>query len=170
MSTHILEITFAPVDTLYFRGSRPHSAAGASALPSEFPAPVATIAGTVRTRLGDALGIDWNALQGNPSSVSGSQAVAAELIGSADDTGLLEFSAPCIVRNGERLYRAPAVLMRSENDLVRLKAGPPVRCDLGYVRLPVLPDGVVAARPLDNTWLTEKGMKTFSGRSEARQQ
>lgn len=161
MSKVTLEVSFAPIDTLYFRGSRPHSAAGASALPSDFPAPVATIVGTVRTRLGDALGVDWREWQTNLSEKPAAHAAIAELIGSAEDTGLLEFSAPTLVREGVRLFRTPAVLLRSENALVRLQPGEPVRCDLGHVRLPSLPAGVVAARPLENTWLTMQGMKTF---------
>ena len=158
MSQVTLEISFMPVDTLYFKGSRPHAAAGASALQSEFPPPVSTVVGAVRTRLGDALEVDWKNLK---AARDHEGLDIAKLIGTANDTGLLDFAAPYIVKQGVRLYPVPAVLLRNEQHLIRLKPGRPVVCDLGRVQLPELPEGVVAAKPLDKAWLTEQGLQAF---------
>lgn len=154
-----LEIGFTPVDSLYFKGSRPHAAAGASSLPSDFPPAAATFTGALRTRLGDALQADWNAM--TATAPDGQPLDLTTLLGDATHTGLLDFSSPYLVKNGKRLYPAPAVVLRDNHNLVKLRPGAPVRCDLGRVRLPELPAGTVAAKPLENTWMTERGMQAF---------
>ena len=162
-----LEIRFDAIDTLYFRGSRPHSAAGASALESDFPPPSSTFTGALRTRLGDAIDIDWSDLTeagGNTTSQSGQQFAGVDvgqLIGDADNTGLLQFSEPYLVKDGERLYPVPAALLKSESGLVCLQAGEPVRCDLGLVCLPQLPAGTQLAAPLHDHWITVAGLQQF---------
>lgn len=165
MSTVQLEIFFQAVDTFYFKGSRPHSAAGASSLPSDFPPAASTLSGTVRTRLGDALGVDWKALKDSDGKAVGQEFAGidvAALIGSAADTGLLEFGEVRLHKAGKRLYPAPAVILKTpENKLVRLQIGDAVQCDLGNVRLPQLPEGMAGAKPLDDCWLTQAGFNTF---------
>ena len=164
---HVLEIRFTAIDTLYFRGSRPHSAAGASALQSEFPPSVATFIGAVRTRLGDAIGLQWSELREEKGEVysQSNQTFAgldaASLIGGSENTGMLAFSEPFIVKQGKRLYSAPAALLATQEGCLRLHLGEPVETDLGKVRLPELPAGVATAKPLEDTWLTHAGMQRF---------
>lgn len=159
--TTTLNIRFRAVDTLYFRGSRPHSAAGASALTSEFPPQISTFTGAVRTRLGDAFGIDWKAYANEQPQTSPLlvDTDITELLGKAEDTGLLAFSQPKIYWNEEPLFPVPAVLLQQDNTLVRLRLGSAVRTDLGNVRLPELPEKVTNAKPLEGCWVTEKGLK-----------
>lgn len=164
MSQMTLEVAFSAVDSLYFRGSRPHAAAGASALASEFPPPPSTFSGTLRTRLGDALGLDWSALKEGVYTQSGPVLDGVDLkrlMGSADDTGLLEFGAPVLRKAGQRLFPVPAVVLKNDQGLLRMLVGDAVETDLGYVHLPMLPEGVQNAKPLDDCWLTEKGMQQF---------
>ena len=49
-----LQCSLAPLDTWFFRESRPHGSVGASELGSVFPPPVRTLAGALRTCIGDA--------------------------------------------------------------------------------------------------------------------
>src|SRR5690554_6339646 len=166
MSEVQVEVFFSAVDSLYFRGSRPHSAAGASTLSSEFPPSVSTLSGTLRTRLGDALNVRWHEITELSGKASSSQEYAginlAELIGSSQDTGMLGFSEPRLYKNAQRLYPVPAVLLQdSTGKIVRMELGNTVKCDLGNVRLPKLPKGVVHAKPIENSWLTEAGLKLF---------
>lgn len=160
-----IEIFFQAVDTLYFKGSRPHSAAGASSLPSDFPPSASTLSGAVRTRLGDALQVDWQALRVVDGGKSGQEFAGvdiADLIGSSSDTGLLEFGEVRLYKKGQRLYPMPAVILKTpKNKLVRLAMGDAVQCDLGKVRLPQLPEGMAGSKPLENCWLTEKGFNAF---------
>lgn len=161
MNRMTLEVTFTAVDSLYFRGTRPYAAAAGASI---FPPSPGTFAGAVRARLGDALGLDWNAFNRGICRHSRSLPDGldpAELMGTADDTGLLEFGAPVIRKGGEPLYPMPSVLLRSDRGLVKMELGPAVRTDLGYIRLPVLPEGGSGARPLDNCWLTAAGMQQF---------
>lgn len=165
MSRVQVEVFFSAVDTLYFRGSRPHSAAGASTLPSDFPPSASTLSGTVRTRLGDALGVDWQALKrsdGEPSGQLFQGIDVAELLGSSADTGLLDFAEVRLYQNKQRLYPVPAVILKTqEGELVRLAVGDAVKTDLGYVHLPQLPQNAAGAKPLEGSWLTEKGLNAF---------
>ena len=44
---------FTPLDTWFFRESRPHGSIGSSELGSVFPPPVRTLLGALRTLIGD---------------------------------------------------------------------------------------------------------------------
>lgn len=156
-----LEIRLNPVDSLYFRGSRPHSAAGATALKSEFPPAESSVVGALRTRLGEAVRIDWKLFAQDPNSQQISGLNANELIGTASDTGLLDFSNTFIVKNNQRLYPVPAVLLEAPEGLVKLELGELVHCDLGKVRLPQLPENIAHAKPIENSWITQEGLAKF---------
>lgn len=164
MSRSQLNIFFAAHDSLFFRGSRPHSAAGGSSLSSEFPPAVSTLSGSLRTRLGDALGVCWKSFRKGRQQVQlGNETLdLEELIGSGDQTGLLQFGELKLYKNGKRLFPMPAILLQDNNtNLVKMELGDPVRCDLGNVRLGQLPKGVINAKPLENAWLTQAGFETF---------
>lgn len=161
-----IEVFFSAVDSFYFRGSRPHSAAGASRLASDFPPAVSTLVGSIRTRLGDALQVDWSRLTEKSGQAHSDQRFegldVGQLIGSSQDTGELNFGAPVLYKGAQRLYPVPAVLLQtSEEQLTRLVLGDAVRCDLGHVRLAQLPTGVANAKPIENAWLTEEGLQRF---------
>lgn len=148
---------FEALDTCFFRESRPHGAVGASELASLFPPPARTVAGAVRTYLGEAQGVDW---QRFPQAYPELQA----LIGLGDDLGALDLRGPFLMHNGERLYPAPLHVLAkqqpgskpgdpAQHDYVFLRPGAPVDCDLGCVRLPEPVKSMPGAKPLERVWL-----------------
>jgi CRISPR-associated protein Cmr3 len=140
---------FEPLDTLFFREARPHGSAGGSELASLFPPPARTVAGAVRTFIGDSQNIDWAEFN--------KEHPLSRQIGYGDDLGPLRFSGPWLSRGGRRLYPAPLFLLAAgeanHRNVVRLRIGGAVECDLGKVHLPELPPGNAGAKPLDSAWL-----------------
>ncbi len=51
---------FEPLDTWFFRESRPFGTVGGSELTSLFPPPARTVAGAIRTLIGENANINWN--------------------------------------------------------------------------------------------------------------
>jgi len=141
-------------DTWFFRESRPHDAAGASELSSLFPPPIRTLAGALRTYMGDAMGINWKTMQCNDSDFD-----FEKCLGNAEHLGELKLTGPWVNYNGQRLYPAPAYLMQKEQDIKRLVIGQAVRCDLGTVRLPQMSEGCVGYKNLEQQWITGSGMR-----------
>lgn len=163
MSMIALNVFFAAHDSLFFRGSRPHAAAGSSSLPSEFPPAASTLSGSLRTRMGDALGACWHSFSQGQCRVEldGEVINLEQLIGDGERSGQLHFKEVKLYKAGERLYPAPAILLEtSEGKLVRMDLGNAVHCDLGNVRLGQLPAGI-HAKPLENAWLTQAGYERF---------
>jgi CRISPR-associated protein Cmr3 len=173
MSTTTLHIRFTPVDTWFFREARPHDSVGSSRLQSQFPPPASSLMGTLRTRLGEVLGINWIEHAGKDEERGRSLQEFAglnlsDLLGHSDDTGLLEFGAVEVWKGGERLLPVPAYLLKpgassSTDHLLALQPGSPVVCDLSQrdsdtgrlvaVVMPELPKGAEGSKPLDNHWL-----------------
>lgn len=156
---------FEPLDTWFFREARPHGSVGNSELGSQFPPPVRTLLGALRTTIGDAWfarhGGDWRGLADNPELQA--------LIGLGDDLGPLRASGPFLCLDGQRLYPAPANLMvqteggRSYYFLLGL-GDDVVHCDLGRVRLPAFPKQVPGVASLKGSkpasgWLTQDAMQ-----------
>ncbi|WP_020559173.1 type III-B CRISPR module-associated Cmr3 family protein [Thiofilum flexile] len=152
-----VRLVFQATDTLFFRESRPMESMGE--LQSVFPPSVRTLAGAVRSLIGEQQNIDWQAFH---------IAKGNELIGYGDDLGKLKFQGAWLSYNGERLYPAPLLLMQKENqqkdqkepELLRLTlAKKGIWCDLGKnARLPELPANAAGSKPLENTWLTQAGL------------
>lgn len=148
-----LTLQLHPHDTWFFRESRPHDAVGASELSSLFPPPIRTLAGALRTFLGECIGIDWQTLTTPLADFDFQQA-----LGNAHDLGQLQLNGSWICYKGQRLYPAPHYLMQKDKDLQKLIIGKAVRCDLGTVRLPAMPDGHKGYKNLEQRWLTAGGM------------
>jgi len=144
-------LVFNATDTLFFRESRPMESMGE--LQSVFPPSAQTLAGAIRTFIGDSRGVDWNSF--------GEDHELTQIIGFGDDLGALDFQGAWLADNGERLYPAPLVLMKKEENLHRLTLSDKgIWCDLGKkVRLPELPEAAIGSKPLENTWLTASGLK-----------
>lgn len=156
-------IRLEPQDTVFFRESRPMEAQGVKPLGGRFPPPARTVAGAVRTLIGQALDVDWSRYQKDRNRTD--LADIDRLIGLPDDAppGPLRLTGPFPTLDGERVYPVPLHLLRAKSkggdnaafDYGWLKPGPAVRCDLGKVQLPVLDtrkrlDG---AEPLEACWV-----------------
>ncbi|MBL3529332.1 MAG: type III-B CRISPR module-associated protein Cmr3 [gamma proteobacterium endosymbiont of Lamellibrachia anaximandri] len=151
-------LRFEPIDTWFFRESRPHATVGGNELQSLFPPPIQTLAGAVRTSIGDAMGVNWDLFkQGNAPEVQA-------LIGQGKDLGQLAFRGPWPTLEKERLYPWPANLLQGivEGDtkpsLGRLAIGGVVNCHLGRVRLPVLDDKSRGRTSNEKGWITPAAM------------
>lgn len=154
--THKTTWQFSALDTWFFRESRPHDSAGGSQLSSLFPPPARTIAGAIRTFVGESNHIDWQAFKDNK------QHPMRQTIGYADDMGSIQLSGPWLTDNGQRLYPVPAYLMSTtsngQTQYFHLRLGTAVTCDIGHVRLPELAKEQRNAKSLDNTYLTQTGL------------
>ena len=149
---------FHALDTWFFRESRPHDAVGASELSSLFPPPVRTLIGAVRSFLGEQIGIDWRAFNTNQEQSSPIEGLDfKQAVGGADGLGQLSVQGPWVCYDGQRLYPAPFYLMQKDKALALLQIGDSVHCDLGSVRLPELPKGLVGYKNVEQAWITRSG-------------
>lgn len=158
---------FDAVDTWFFRESRPMESIGGAELKSVFPPPARTVMGAIRTAIGEAQGVSWHNYPREPEH----QALHT-LIGDGDHLGRLSFQGPWLLKEGQRLYPAPLLLLKSGDQFTHLTpASQATMCDLGKVQLPTKhnPD-LQGAKPLENAWLTEAGLQAVlkGGHPEAK--
>ena len=156
---------FEPLDTWFFRESRPHGSVGSSELGSVFPPPVRTLLGSLRTLIGDA----WHARHGTDWRQLEQLDALKAIIGHADDLGSLSVTGPFLSLHGQRLYPAPSNLMSKEENQIKhyflLDLGSPVTCDLGTVYLPSISaqvpalSSLVGSKPVERCWLTQSGLQ-----------
>ena len=148
---------FEALDTLFFKESRPIDSVGAAQLASQFPPPVRTLVGAIRTAIGDQLGGDW---QGYKQACLGNQLhPLKEAIGTPDSLGPLSFGGPWLAINGERLYPMPLIVLRGEGGMARLQPGNIVQTDLGQVCLPEMQPALAGAKPLDGAFVNAAGVQ-----------
>ena len=152
-----LTLRFEPVDTWFFRESRPFNAVGASEVSSVFPPPIRTLVGALRTRIGNRHGCDWSAF------ATDTDHPVRALIGGPEDLGPLLFEGPWLERGNEVLYPVPHFLIGKGKALTRqfgrLGVDAATLTDLGNVRLPRMPTNLGAGyTALGETWLTANGM------------
>ncbi len=158
------------IDTLFFRESRPMEAPGSSELNSVFPPPARTLAGAIRSHIGETQGVDWQAFNKDESHELRS------IIGYGDDLADIQLKGTWVHYKGQRLYPAPLTLLGFSDDKQDLdkitetqvlEIGKPYECDLGKnVRLAQLPinssnqknsESTSRPSPLQNYWLTADG-------------
>ncbi|MBN1192719.1 MAG: hypothetical protein JXA36_03370 [Coriobacteriia bacterium] len=151
-------VRICPNDTWHFTASRAHDDGGVG-VGSMFPPGAWTVAGAVRTAIGDHLGVEWGALARGDGRRHrlGDRLDLLDVIGVGDDLGQLRFSGPWVGSTRGRLFRAPSMLVEtSGRELARLRVGHPIECDLGRVALPVSPESGITT--LHDHWLTASGM------------
>ena len=158
---------FTALDTWFFRESRPHDSAGGSQLNSLFPPPPRTLAGAIRTLVGDAFLHEElsNSEQGSWQSFTHDpDHPLRQIIGHGDQMANIQLSGPWLYYDEQQLFPVPAFLMKEtdgkDTHFSHLSLGQPVACDLGCVRLPQFPSNVQGAKPIEDSWLTEAGFNT----------
>ena len=158
------EWRFSALDTLFFKESRPIEAVGGAQLQSVFPPSARTLIGAIRTAIGEAQQVDWNAYAREPEHP------LKAVMGDADSLGPLCFAGPFLVKDGKRLYPAPLALLHAKvvekaSNADRLTCLLPSKeataSDLGTVRLPKKRDPLLGAKPLENSWITAQGLTAF---------
>lgn len=146
-------LRYTPLDTWFFRESRPMDAIGGTELASIFPPSPRTLMGAMRTAIGDGAGVDWHEYAREP------QHPLRARIGHGDDYGPLTLAGPWLCKDGARLYPAPLFLlekgMGDGASMARLRIGQAVETHLGRVRLPELPTGLQGLKPLERAWLSQ---------------
>ncbi len=151
-------LRFTALDTLFFKEARPFEAIGGSELASIFPPPPRTVAGAIRTAIGDSLQADWEAFRTDANyTVAGVR--LRNLIGCNDDMGRLAIKGIWLSSNNERLYPAPLYLLRKDVEFSRLLIGKAEQTRLGLVRLPSIHADDRGFKPLDKAWITRAGLE-----------
>lgn len=165
---------FTAFDSWFFRESRPFDVIGGSELSSVFPPSPATMAGAVRSAIGDYLGVEWRNYPDNYPELQ-------DRIGDSKSLGQMAIKGIFLSRKNpdsdhwERLYPVPAHLVATyeppsaelptsyEKARIKklhfLQVGKPVRCDLGAkVCLAVAPKDIKDIKALESYWLTQTGL------------
>jgi len=174
---------FAPIDTWFFREARPYDSIGGTQLSSIFPPSARTVAGAVRTLIGENTEVDWNDFHQNENHHLRKE------IGDSKQLGQLKLVGPYLLNDNQRLYPVPLILLEAhvkkksevkkntntriklkskntstQKQFVRLHPGyKPVNCDLGHVYLPeitALKNKVIEnAKTIENVWLTAENLQ-----------
>jgi CRISPR-associated protein Cmr3 len=161
---------FTAFDSLFFRESRPFDTIGGSELSSIFPPSPATIAGAIRSAIGDVQpgGVVW-------ANYPGAYPALQQQIGDSESLGKMAIKGIYLSRQNkdtgawERLYPIPADLVASKTKAEIsqrhfLQVGKAVHCDLGEaVCMAVAPKDdkgvtIKGIKPLDGYWLTQTGL------------
>lgn len=152
-------LVFKATDTLFFRESRPMEAQGE--LQSVFPPPVRTLAGAVRTLIGNHMGVDWSLFNDKPTDPTCQN--LRKIIGFSENLGELSFQGAWLMHANQRLFPTPLHLMKRDSAEAFTKLcldKESIWCDLGKkVRLAKLEDKDRGAKALDNTWLSQAAMQ-----------
>lgn len=160
----MMRLQLTPLDTLFFRDGTPFAAdsSGPSDVGGLFPPHPASITGALRAALARSNG--WS------GSGRWSAALNQALGPGPDDLGLLSFTGPFLLQDGEPLFPVPLHLQGSTagggwQPRAPLQPGAPVVCDLGAaVRLPELPPQLQGAERAElksgeGWWLTRSGLE-----------
>ena len=162
-----ITLCFSAVDTLFFRETRPMESQGE--LQSVFPPSVRTLAGAVRSWIGESNNVSWHDFEkqnkAHEKDKNNPPHPLKSVIGYRDDLGALKFQGAWLNLDDERLYPTPLNLMKTKQDkLFFLKLDAPIKCDLGKnVRLAMFPSEsgkelYQGGKALENTWLTAAGL------------
>ncbi len=142
---------FEALDSFFFRGPAPFHAGegGQGGQQSLFPPAMNTIQGAIRYQL--AVGQGWQ---------PGEDRLWPGELGDNDDLGELLLRGPYLCKDSEVLFPAPLFLLnRGADRYSRLNLGKEVLTDIGRVRLPMMPQESVGAKPMEQHWLTGSAME-----------
>lgn len=155
---------FNALDSLFFREARPFDSIGGSELSSVFPPPTSTLAGAIRSAIGEFNDVDWQRYPLHYPELK-------QQLGDNKSLGGLSISGVFLSYldkedNRQRLYPVPANVVKAADDRLHfLQIGKAVCCDLGKnVQLAVPPKDeqgktIAGVKPLGNHWLTQTGFE-----------
>ncbi|MFH1097737.1 MAG: type III-B CRISPR module-associated protein Cmr3 [Candidatus Desantisbacteria bacterium] len=166
----IKTIRLTALDTLFFKEARPFETIGGSELTSVFPPPPRTVIGAIRSAIGETLGADWKAFNTEPDTYTiPNGRKLKDIIGYGDNNlGQLSINGIWLSKNSERLYPAPAFILRKMKDgamdgFDSLQIGDAKVTGLGKVRLSEMPklpkNSKMSYISAENIWLTSEGME-----------
>ncbi len=167
MTTHAI-VQFEPVDSWFFRESRPHGSVGANALNSIFPPPTRTLVGAIRSHIGACYFAShpqssWDDLD----KITPLKAVVgnAEKLGSLQPRGVFLQEQ----QDSQTTYFLPAptnICSKTEGDKTRYLAfeltSSLYETDIGKTYLVTLPEKTAQIndtrgfKPLENTWISTR--------------
>ncbi len=167
MTTHAI-VQFEPVDSWFFRESRPHGSVGANALNSVFPPPTRTLVGAIRSHIGACYFAShpqssWDDLD----KITPLKAV----VGNAKELGSLQPRGVFLQeqQDSQTTYFLPAptnICSKTEGDKTRYLAfeltSSLYETDIGKTYLVTLPEKTAQIndtrgfKPLENTWISTR--------------
>ncbi|BBO79931.1 hypothetical protein DSCO28_04970 [Desulfosarcina ovata subsp. sediminis] len=150
-----------PLDSWFFRESRPMESIGGSELGSVFPPPTRTLIGAIRTAIGNHHNVDWVSYETDPKFEK-----LRDQIGVDDDFKSIKVHGVWLSQkkgaNWKRLFPAPRNLVYTQkagkmSEVIRLQVGQARYCDLGQkVRMAVAPNGISGINGVENHWVNEE--------------
>lgn len=167
MTTYAI-VQFEPVDSWFFRESRPHGSVGANVLNSVFPPPTRTLIGAIRNHIGTCYFANhpqssWDDL----NKITPLKAV----VGNAKELGSLQPRGVFLQeqQDGQTTYFLPAptnICSKTEGDKTQYLAfeltSSLYETDIGKIYLVTLPektaqiDNTRGFKPLENTWISTR--------------
>ncbi len=158
-------LALAPLDTWFFRDSRPFTGGGLD-VSAVFPPFPPTVVGCARAAIARANG--WNGVGRWPAEFN-------DVLGDGpENLGALSFTGPFLLMDGRPYFPLPRHVVGSREEQqgewtprALLRPGRPIRCDLGRARLPETTQD--RWKPADDLWLPAKALQeTLNGHMPAR--
>lgn len=161
------EWVFDAVDSFFFREARQMDNIGGTGVNSIFPPSPYTLAGALRSLIGDSHEIDWLAFRQHQDdfiTLNNQQIKLSDFLRTDVFFEQWQLCDVFIQYEGIRLYPLPLFILHKANtadstqDKWHYLEMPEdlIRCDLGTVRLPSLPkEAEAGSKPLENAWVTE---------------
>lgn len=161
---------FTALDSWFFKESRPFDTIGGSELNSVFPPSPATMAGAIRSAIGNHHNIDWKNYPQEYTKLH-KQIGDSESLGKMSIKGIFLSKKNTGNNTWERLYPVPAHLVATHEqaklkELHFLQVGKPVHCDLGK-RVCLAVSATRGIKALEDYWLTQSGLaKVLGGKTD----
>jgi CRISPR-associated protein Cmr3 len=161
--TAAVTLILQPHDTLFLRDGRPFNQGDQEQAASAgiFPPYPPTVVGAVRAALARAGG--WT---GGPwsSELTARLGSGVDWLKGNAPLGPLRFTGPVVLRDGKPLLPAPLCLLVKQSggdfrDVVRLRPGEPLECDLGSIALPQTIGVLDGGRIPEDFWIDCDGLK-----------
>ncbi len=160
----MMRLNFTPLDSWFFKESRPMESMGNNNMVSVFPPTPYTMSGAVRSLIGESARINWLAYRaGDGTQHKQGSLDFCTLMGDprkSGDLGKLRLQGTFIAKENHTLFPTPLdiVKTRKSENLQRLRPSKTLfQTDIGYTKLPELP-GHISVQPVECPWISLKGL------------